>query len=374
MAQFGQLSRRATLMGVLCASLAPSVGACAGMRGTLRPPFSAPEPAKLVKLDRDVESPEPVVSLAGESRYVKSDPARADIDREAAEAYERAVAPLRTFEREVVRHANRFVKSRGKTPAHAAKAGGMLLNWAKADALSDMRSDTAQFNRSSAVSSLCLAWLQVREAIDPGDPGKREIESWLGRLGRQVRDFYDDRDEQKRSSRNNHRYWAGLAAASAGVVDGDGRLLDWGLNSGDLGLAQVTPDGALPLELSRGKRALYYHAYAVGPLVMLAELGARNGRSLYDARRGALHRLVAYTLAGIDDPERVAKEAGAEQERLGRDGGPYDRSDVAWLEIYDARFGGRNPWASRMDDLRPLTFTRLGGDLTLLFGRARADD
>jgi poly(beta-D-mannuronate) lyase len=367
MADWARFSRRTVILAGASSWLVPSIGACASSRSDLRPPFQATPAEKLVKLDRDVETPEPVISLSGESRYVRDDPARADVDPDAAEAYERAVAPLRTFEREVMRHANRYVRSNGETPAHAARCGGMLWRWARAEALDEMKSDTAHFNRSAAVAALSLAWMQVREAIDPADEGRREIEKWFERRGDEVRDYYDDKDPDQRSARNNHRYWAGLAAAGAGVAAGSSGLLDWGLESGELGLRQVDRDGALPLELSRGKRALYYHAYALGPLLMLAEIGARNGRSLYGTEDGALHRLVRFTLAGIEQPQTVAAKADAAQEPLGRDGGAFDKSDVAWLEIYDARFRDRNPWSRRMPQLRPLTLTRLGGDLTLLF-------
>ncbi|MDX9997295.1 MAG: alginate lyase family protein [Phenylobacterium sp.] len=367
MTDWAKFTRRTAILVGASAWLAPSIGACASSPADFRPPFPTAPPADLVKLDREVETPEPVISLSSESRYVRDDPARADVDPDAAEAYERAVAPLRAFEREVVRHANRYVRSQGRTPAHAARCGGMLWRWASAGALDEMGSDTAQFNRSATVAALSLAWMQVRDAIDPADEGRREIETWFGRRGDAVRDYYETKEARQRSARNNHRYWAGLAAAGAGVSAGSSRLLVWGLDSGALGLSQVDADGALPLELSRGKRALYYHAYALGPLLMLAELGARNGRSLYEAEGGALHRLVAFTLAGIDDPALVAEKAGGPQEPLGGDGGAFDKGDVAWLEIYDARFGGRNPWAARLSELRPLTSTRLGGDLTLLF-------
>jgi poly(beta-D-mannuronate) lyase len=368
MADWAMFTRRTAILVGASAWLAPSIGACA-LSPTFRPPFPTAAPADLVKLDREVETPEPVISLSSESRYVSDDPARAEVDPDAAEAYELAVAPLRAFEREVVRHANRYVRSQGRTPAHAARCGGMLWRWANAGALDEMGSDTAHFNRSAAVSALSLAWMQVRDAIDPQDEERRTIETWFERRGRSVLDYYDEKRPDQRSARNNHRYWAGLATAGAGLAAGSQKLLDWGLGSAELGLAQVDADGALPLELSRGKRALYYHAYALGPLLMLAEIGAANGRSLDGLHGGALHRLVRFTLSAIDRPEHIAAKAGEPQEPLGRDGGAFDKSDVAWLEIYNARHPDENPWAERMTALRPLTLTRLGGDLTLLFSR-----
>ena len=160
-------------------------------------------------------------------------------------------------------------------------------------------------------------------------------------------------------NRNNHAYWAGLAVAATGDTTGDPALVAWGLRQAELGIAQIRPDGTLPLEMARGARALHYDLFALTPLVMTAEIGLRHGVDLYAARHGALRRLAERALAGLDDPAWFAARAGAPQDAPGH----LPPEDVAWMEPYYARFHdpGLEPW---LDRLRPIRSARLGGNVT----------
>jgi poly(beta-D-mannuronate) lyase len=133
-----------------------------------------------------------------------------------------------------------------------------------------------------------------------------------------------------------------------------------------MGIADVRADGTLPLEMERGPLALHYHAFALPPLVMLAEIGAANGVPLYDENDGALRRLADRVLRGMEDPSSFEKLAGAAQTfPLATHPRP---SYFAWGEAYYARF--RDPRLLRWlaSGLRPLVDQRLGGDQTLAFG------
>ncbi len=61
-----------------------------------------------------------------------------------------------------------------------------------------------------------------------------------------------------------------------------------------LGLDQVTPTGDLPMELSRGSRALEYHLFALAPLATLDLMGRANGVDLDEENSDALGRLVQF--------------------------------------------------------------------------------
>src|SRR6185312_4049788 len=54
---------------------------------------------------------------------------------------------------------------------------------------------------------------------------------------------------------NNHLYWAGVEVSAAGIAANDRELFDWGMNTYHVGVAQIQPDGTLPLEIRRGQRA-----------------------------------------------------------------------------------------------------------------------
>jgi poly(beta-D-mannuronate) lyase len=228
-----------------------------------------------------------------------------------------------------VRIANAYVKSSPKNPAAAACALGWLDVWASANAMTDMRSKQAHFNLSQALGGFALAYTQIRNAPDLPTDQKKRVEPWLKALARRV---MESKDTKEVSGRNNHRYWAGLAAAAAGAATGDKQLTEWGIDSARIGLAQVTPEGTLPLEMNRGKRARDYHIFASEPLVATAELARHQGVDLYAEHGGALTRLVNRVVDSLDDSSFFEKATGAKQEPYpGDDTVPSNR--IAWLEI-----------------------------------------
>jgi poly(beta-D-mannuronate) lyase len=139
--------------------------------------------------------------------------------------------------------------------------------------------------------------------------------SWLKALGRQIVDIRNT--DKGVSGRNNHHYWAGLSTTAAGIASADRRLTDWGLVSARIGLAQITPEGTLPLESVRGKRARDYHIFAIEPLVATAELARGQGADLYAEQGGALSRLVNRVVDSLDDPS-FFRQTGALSRRRQR--------------------------------------------------------
>jgi poly(beta-D-mannuronate) lyase len=137
------------------------------------------------------------------------------------------------------------------------------------------------------------------------------------------------------------------------------------LASFQLVACQATAEGALPLELERGRKATEYHLYALSALVMLAELAEANGRAGYGQCDGAIHRSIGFSLAALADPARIMSLAGAAQESAD---GIVKPSRIAFLEPYLARFPDRAVAARNWLDRRPLGLTDLGGNLTLLYG------
>ena len=305
----------------------------------------------------------PVITLETQSKYKQADSSRATIDETANETYLKAVVPIRAYAKGLVQIANDYVRSSPKNPAAAACALDWLEHWASANAMTDMRSKQALFNLGQTLGGFALAYLQIRNAPDLQEDRKKRVEAWLKALGQQVVNFMDQNHEV--SGRNNHRYWAGLAASAAGIAADDKRLADWGIESARIGVSQITPEGTLPLEIGRGKRARDYHIYAAEPLVATAELARSRGVDLYAENNGALRRLIDRVVASLDDPTFFEKAAGTKQETFSGDGTvPPNR--IAWLEIYQNRFPSPKT-AAVLASRRPLASSGLGGDLTLLF-------
>ena len=331
------------------------------------PGYLVPAPAKndvQSKPKYDCDTPDaPVITLDTQSKYKQDDTQRATIDEDAEESYSEAVEPLRVYGRNLVKIANAYVKSNPKNTAAAACALTWLDAWASANAMTDMRSKQAQFNLSRSLSGFALAYLQIRNAPGLANDQKRRVEGWLKTLGQQL---VEPMDKNKGASgRNNHRYWAGLGAAAAGVASDDKQLTRWGIDSARIGLAQITPDGTLPLEMNRGKRARDYHIFAADPLVTTAELARSQGIDLYAEHDGALQRLVDRVLASLDDPTFFEKATGTKQEAYPGDSS-VPSSRIAWLEIHQSRHP--SPAAeSVLTKKRPTSSSEIGGNTTLLF-------
>lgn len=329
--------------------------------------YLVPAPARddLQKTPRyDCDSPgEPLISLDVKSKYKQDDTHRATLDEDANEDYQEAVEPLRDYGKALVKIANAYVKSAPKNTAAAACALSWLDAWAKANALTDMRSRQASHNQGQAVGGIALAYLQIRNA--PGLPGeqKKRVEAWLKTLGHQVAEAMDRNDGV--SGRNNHRYWNGLSAIAAGIAAGDQALVRWGADSARIGIRQITKDGTLPLELHRAKRARDYHAFAAEPLIATAELARTQGIDLYAENDRALSRLVDRVVESFTDPSFFEKATGHEQEPYAGDG-TVPGSRVAWLEIYQSRFPSA-PAEALLASKRPVASSGIGGNTTLLF-------
>jgi poly(beta-D-mannuronate) lyase len=325
----------------------------------------APAPDNVQKTPRyDCGTPgEPLITLDVKSKYRQDDANRATIDEEAEEAYSEAVEPLRNYGRALVRISNAYVKSEPRNTAAAACALAWLDAWAKADALTDMRSRQASHNQGQAVGGIALAYLQIRNAPGLPDDQKKRVEAWLKKLGHQVADAMNRNDGV--SGRNNHRYWNGLSAIAAGIASGDETLIKWGADSARIGIRQITRDGTLPLELNRAKRARDYHTFATEPLIAIAELARTQGIDLYAENDRALSRLVNRVVESFSDPSFFEKATGARQEPYPGDG-TVSTSRIAWLEIYQSRFP--SPRAERLlASKRPVASSGIGGNTTLLF-------
>jgi poly(beta-D-mannuronate) lyase len=303
---------------------------------------------------------QPVRDLDFEPFY--SDSSFSVVDPVRYARYQELSQPIARFVREVIGMSDRWVRAQPADAAPARCALAWLDAWAAGGAMLGHATMQGGFDRKWALAGLALAWLELRQApgLDPAATAR--VVRWFAALAAAMQPPYENL--RSMTARNNHAYWAGLAAVAAAIATDDRALLDWGIARYRLGIAQIEPDGTLPLEMGRRSKALHYHLFSLAPLVMIAELAAANGIDLYAERDGALHRLARRTLDGLDDPAFFVARTGAAQDFTG---GPLGRAHLAWIEPYFARFP-----ATRRDDLlarfRPLAMSWLGGDTTLAYG------
>jgi poly(beta-D-mannuronate) lyase len=220
--------------------------------------------------------------------------------------------------------------------AAAACVYSLLASAAKADAWADkMPNNNSIYMQNWLLSGTAIAYLKVRNSGAGTAEQDAQIQKWFGLLAVQVREYFDNgRKHPGSDAWNNHMYWAGLSVAAEGIATSDAEAFLWGLATYEMGVHAIKPDGSLDAEMGRGQRALHYQLYALGPLIMLAELGESNGIDLYAARDGAIHKLVEFDVAAMKDPSLIAKRTGEEQKIAP----PYSGLEIGWAVPWVQRF------------------------------------
>ncbi len=207
---------------------------------------------------------------------------------------------------------------------------------AKADAW-DGKMPTFQgvYVQNWLLSGAALAYLKVRSSGEGAPDQDADIQKWFRLLAARVREYFDTQRTQSGSDAwNNHMYWAGLAVAAQGIADDDVNAFLWGIATYHMGVDAIQPDGSLTAEMNRAAMAEHYQLYALGPLIMLAELGAANGLDLYAVDDGAIHRLARFSVSGREDPSILEKRTGVRQNLPAQISG----LEIGWAVPYAQRF------------------------------------
>jgi poly(beta-D-mannuronate) lyase len=248
-------------------------------------------------------------------------------------------------------------------PAEANCVIKSLLPWARSHALLDYNAKddmVVWFQSTWTVASLSLAVSVIRAAPSLNIAERDEVIAWLRAAAHKA--LSETRGPASGTSSNNHFFWRGLAATAAGVISQDDSLFRQGIGIYATAIGEMDPDGSFPAEMQRHELALHYQAFAIEPLVMIAELANRQGFDIYPLEEDH-HRLadaVGFLHRAILDPSLVKKYA-AEPQQLHPDLDPGSQL-LAWVEFYRSRTHSTD-W----DDLlqKPFATSRLAGSATL---------
>jgi poly(beta-D-mannuronate) lyase len=297
------------------------------------------------------------------SKYEGSGSARDQLNPEANARYQKQADEIKVLEKTVNKQVAAYLRL-GR-PGHVDCALEWLGQWANAQALlSQQYSHSGKSLRKWALGSIASAYLRLKysrsQPLSGREAETRPIEEWLARLGDQVvRDWRDQPLERL----NNHQYWAAWAVMASAVVVDRRDFFDWAVSQLRIGISQVNDQGYLPNELRRETRALAYHNYSMGPLLMLMAFAQANGIDLREENRNAIQRLAMRVEQGIQDPQLFEDKTGFAQELEDL----QENGKFAWLEPYCALYRCAASTDRWRRSIEPLKTYRLGGDITQLF-------
>lgn len=295
--------------------------------------------------------PPPVVDITSNRFY--SDAANSIVDPQRWEQRQRAMKPLEDFRSDMARYASRVLAGQ-KLWARCLESG--LLAWSEGGALlGKLNEIQAHFERVWMLSGLSMSYLMAREEISPSS--RKVIEIWLERLATETAKDVPAR----RKGANNHLYWLGFSLGAAASATGNARHWTLAAEIFRESVAHIEADGSLPKEMARAGMASHYHAFSIVPLVMHAELAARRGEDWYSQSKGALHRLAALVMLIGNEPQTLAKRAGAAQK-------PVPRNNFSWLAFYARRFPDRSKTQPALESSE-IWYVLTGGNMSLLARR-----
>ena len=300
---------------------------------------------------------DPVTTLGHPSRYKEGSKSRSDFDEKAEAEVNRALKPLDDFITDLATTSDLALSDDKDAKAAADCVLTHLAAWAKADALSDLTTESAELSTPSRLAGLAFAQAKV-EPLTQDDPRHAEITDWLHDRMQASITFFDEK-APPRASKNNLRAWAGLAAARIGLSAQDDAMTEWAADTVRLVACQAEPSGALPLEMWRGKLALHYQIHAVGPLAVTAALLPEE--NLFDACDRAIPRIAGFIARAIDDPKIVEAITDEKQKY-----GPPEPHEFAWTAAYLSQVDDPDiaALARRFDRQGN---SKLGGDQSLIW-------
>jgi len=314
-------------------ALATAAATAGAQDGPLRSPWDG---RKVMLTDAAYECPAPPAfakTLEIGTYYIDSKASVIDPKQKAE--YDKAAQASGDLSRTAALAADAYLAKGSRAAALCVYS--LLDAAAKADAWDGkMDNFSGVYVQNWLLSAVGIAYLKVRPSGLGTAAQDADIQKWFKLLAGRVREFFDA--EVTRfggpENENNHIYWAGLAVAAEAIADNDNDAGGWALNAYRIGIANIQQDGSLKAEMNRGQRALHYHLYALAPLILLAELGEANDIDLYAENNGAIHRLVMFCEAGLEDPTIVEKRTGVTQVvEL-----PWSGPDIGWAVPYVRRF------------------------------------
>ena len=274
------------------------------------------------------------VDFVTDGFYALNDPTHSIVDPVRMKAYTESAGPVKRDGNEVVAAADAY-RTTGSVAAARCVIAHIEANARNGSLTGKMSSNQAYYVQGWVLGAEAIAYLKVRESGVISQEQAAVILPWMKQVAEQARDYYDGQERKGGiASLNNHDYWAAVELAAVGIAANDRSDFDWAMKAATDGIAAIRPDGTLPREMQRGKRALHYHLYAAAPLVMVAELGYPNGVDLYSARNGALKQLVRVSTAGLLDPALFEKGAGIAQEVPV----PPTGEAIGWARPFNRRF------------------------------------
>ncbi len=298
--------------------------------------------------------PNVVSSLSGVNFY--TDQKATIIDKDAYRAAIARESEVRNFTSKLVGFGNlyRYSSNSSARKAIAECITRWLEEWAQREGLLGAANFQGELYRIWATVPIAMTYLMVFDDLKIDNAG---VQDWISKLADRNWQFVD-----RHKIRNNIASWAAAGSAFSAAATGRCDLLTRSVDTLRLSVASVDESGVLLTEISRGRRALAYHAFALTPMALTAEVAFHAGINVYPDNNNALLRVARRIMLSKSDTSFFEQRSGVQQDISV----PLAPGNFVWAEILNRHYDDPE-LRSIIQRYAPFRFDRAGGDLTMLF-------
>jgi poly(beta-D-mannuronate) lyase len=198
-----------------------------------------------------------------------------------------------------------------------------------------MASPMAWLEQNTALHSIAIAWLKVRNANAASPADTELILAWFEDVTRIERDHWQHFECTNRTCyiKNNKGLGTAMAAAAVGIAANDDGLFHWAVGEYHSAIGEINDRGMLHYD-TRGRDAFKNNLRSAADLVQIAEFGEINGIPLYGYDNGAIHLLIHTVALGIVSPGPYRSATKANQAAPST----VEPWEIAWASVYNRRF------------------------------------
>jgi hypothetical protein len=191
---------------------------------------------------------------------------------------------------------------RGTSEANKSRVKGVIVDWAKSDALSSgirvsWGSQPVDWQVLTLISSIVATTASL--APEMTDEERATIGPWLNGL------MTDVASSRWKDRQDNKAYMTAYISMVWGYMVSDLATVQKAVDVTKLAVHDMRPDGSMPIDSQRSGMGLKYSSDSLGYLVMMAALvQANSGLNLYsyDAGGRSIHNAVSFMVNGIKNP------------------------------------------------------------------------
>ncbi len=306
-----------------------------------------------------------------DSKYDQTDPTRSKLSNARPDQSVQISEEIQGYYVGLVKLAGNYHQARSAEQAREAVScfDQWLESWARAGAIQSRdTTGTGQAMRKWALAAISATVIKMRALTGQQFQPSSIQRSWLDRLANLVIADYQPRLDPGFKNFNNHDYWAGWAVTSTGLVLNRDSYVIWGDQALRRAISQIAVSprgdyGYLPQESARGSLGAEYTHYAMVPLVLLAEAGHRNGRTLNREERERFELLANFAARAAMEPRNLPELQGQQS--------PVSRHKMAWLMPF-LNYRPGHAWARRLYDSRfgeVDHYSQIGGTIKFFYSK-----